>query len=353
MTKDISQTTGSIPRLSIGMPVYNGADFLADAFDSLLSQTFVDFELIVSDNGSTDETEQICREYAARDLRIRYHREEANRGACWNFNRVFELARGSYFKFAAHDDLCAPDFLERCVAVLDDDPSVVCCHTRTAKVDSGGAEIPGVHDPTDGELRLMRKTAEEPGRKNRMDGTSMSAHRRFADVLLNSGWSVRSYGVIRSGALKQTGMLRTVFGYEKVMMGELALQGRYHIVQETLFFQRVHPQAASSKMSAAEQHEIVSAGQKRQRRSIPHLQLLAGHLRAVFGMPISTYQRLRCLCWIPVYLLQFEKWRAVLRSIVRGTGTGGANIDVMKKMQIDRPSGSSSGQPLKTAHTAD
>ena len=336
MKKDIPQDNVSIPRVSIGMPVYNGADFLSDAFDSLLSQTLVDFELIVSDNGSTDGTEQICREYAARDSRVRYHREETNRGACWNFNRVFELARADYFKFAAHDDLCDPKFLERCVAVLDDDPSVVCCHTRTAKVDPGGAEIPGLHDPTDGELRLMRTTAEESGWENRMDGTSTAAHRRFADVLLNSGWSVRCYGVIRSDALRQTGMLRAVYGYEKVLMGELALQGRYHIVPETLFFQRVHPQAASSKASAAEQHEIMAAGQKKPRRSIPRLQLLAGHLRAIAGMPIGTYQRLRCLFWIPVYLLQIEKWRAVFRSIVRGTGTGGTNIDVMKRMQIDR-----------------
>ena len=96
-----------VPRVSIGLPVYNGENYMAAAIDSLLAQTFTDFELIISDNASTDATEQICRDYAHRDGRIRYYREEVNRGAAWNFTHTFELARGEYFKWHAHDDLCA------------------------------------------------------------------------------------------------------------------------------------------------------------------------------------------------------------------------------------------------------
>ena len=72
---------GKSPRVSIGMPVYNGAAFLKESLDSLLSQTYGDFELIISDNASTDETESICRSYAAGDPRVRYQRQEENRGA--------------------------------------------------------------------------------------------------------------------------------------------------------------------------------------------------------------------------------------------------------------------------------
>src|SRR5512139_3267591 len=119
------------PRVSIGVPVYNGENFLKDALDSLLAQTFKDFEIVIADNVSTDQTEEICRSYAAKDARIRYYRNETNIGAGPNHNRVFELSRGEYFKWVCHDDMCAPEFLERCIEVLDRDPSVVLCHAET------------------------------------------------------------------------------------------------------------------------------------------------------------------------------------------------------------------------------
>ena len=107
-----------MPRVSIGIPVYNGGRFIKEAIDSILAQTFEDFELILSDNASTDETEEICKEYATLDRRIRYYRNEENLGAAKNYNRVFELSNGEYFKWASHDDLCAPEYLERCIAAL-------------------------------------------------------------------------------------------------------------------------------------------------------------------------------------------------------------------------------------------
>ena len=96
------------PTVSIGMPVYNGVPFLNEALDSILAQTYRDFELVISDNASTDETESICRAYAASDPRIRYYRQQENLGAMPNFNRVCELSRGQYFKWAACDDVCSP-----------------------------------------------------------------------------------------------------------------------------------------------------------------------------------------------------------------------------------------------------
>ena len=111
-----------IPQVSIGMPVYNGEKFIREALDSLLAQTFTDFELIISDNASTDGTEAICREYAARDPRIRYVRQSENRGAAANFRFVLDEAVGEYFMWAAADDIWGKGFIEKCTNLLDRNP---------------------------------------------------------------------------------------------------------------------------------------------------------------------------------------------------------------------------------------
>lgn len=112
------------PKVSIGMPVYNGERFIREALDSLLGQTFTDFELIVSDNASTDGTEVICREYAARDMRIRYVRHAANLGSIANFKFVLDEATGEYFMWAAADDKWMPAFISECAGLLDDDTGI-------------------------------------------------------------------------------------------------------------------------------------------------------------------------------------------------------------------------------------
>src|SRR5215469_6919606 len=113
------QINMSNPKVSIGMPVYNGANYLRSSVPSLLAQDYEDFELLISDNASTDETESICRELAESDGRIRYFRNERNVGAAQNYNKVFRLASGTFFKWAAHDDECHPTMLRRCVEVLE------------------------------------------------------------------------------------------------------------------------------------------------------------------------------------------------------------------------------------------
>ena len=137
--------TSPVPRVSIGVPVYNGELYLERALDSILAQSFDDFEVIIADNASDDRTEQICRDYACRDARVRYVRNETNLGASANFNRTFALARGPYFKWAAHDDVLGTDFLLRCVEVLDSNPDVVLCHTKTQQIDEDG-RVAGNYD---------------------------------------------------------------------------------------------------------------------------------------------------------------------------------------------------------------
>src|SRR5262245_26889183 len=119
------------PCVSVCLPVYNGQDYVSEAIRSVLEQTFEDFELIISDNASTDGTEEICRDAAARDPRARYYRADVNRGLAWNHNRAFELARGRHLVWIGHDDLMAPEYVSRCLQAMEEDSEIVLCFANT------------------------------------------------------------------------------------------------------------------------------------------------------------------------------------------------------------------------------
>ena len=132
--------------VSIGVPVFNGEKMLPAALKSLLGQTYEEIEVIICDNASTDRTREICRDFAAADRRVAFHESEDNRGAAWNFNRTFHLSSGEFFKWAAHDDLCAPRLVEECVKVLTEDPElIVLCHCQSDEIDPSGAFLRKLH----------------------------------------------------------------------------------------------------------------------------------------------------------------------------------------------------------------
>ena len=126
----------AVPRLTVGLPVYKGERYIAESIESLLGQSYTNFELIISDNASTDDTPGICERYAKQDRRIRYYRQPKNVGLAPNHNFCAEQARGELFKWAAGDDLYHRDLLLRCVEVLDERPEVVLVHSYTALIDS-------------------------------------------------------------------------------------------------------------------------------------------------------------------------------------------------------------------------
>jgi len=213
------------PRLSIGLPVYNGEKFLKETIDSLLSQTFEDFELIISDNASTDKTEEICRAYIGQDKRIYYYRNEENKGSAPNFNRVFELSSGEYFKWAAYDDLYAPDFLMKCVEVLDQDPNVILCQSQVSIIDEHGEFIQNYD--------IQLKT-DSPKR-----------HERFHE-LLSKHLCYQIFGVIRASALKKIPSLGSYGHADGILLLRLGLLGQFYEIPEYLFFSRKHPQQSMS-----------------------------------------------------------------------------------------------------------
>jgi glycosyltransferase involved in cell wall biosynthesis len=210
---------GAIPRISMGVPVYNGAAHLRSALDALLAQTFQDFEIVISDNHSTDGTEAICREYASRDPRIRFTRAERNHGASWNFNRVVELSRGHYFKWASSNDLHAPEYVRRCVEVLDRRPEVVLAYAKATIIDGQGAFVDEAED--------------------NLDLPSPDAARRLEQFLARLRLCNPVFGVTRRASLLRTGLIGNYPGSDVVLLGELALHGRFHEVPERLFSRRL------------------------------------------------------------------------------------------------------------------
>lgn len=206
------------PRVNVGMAVYNEEKFLRQAVESLLAQDYPNFDVTISDNASTDSTQDICMEYEARDPRVRYHRNETNVGATENFNIVFRLSSGGeYFMWAGGHDLWAPTYLSRCVEVLEAEKNVVLC-TSTAQ-----------HISRDG---------EHLGRVRQIDTRGKGTFVR-ANLIL---WQVSTfilYSVIRTSALRRAQPLWTGTSGPDIQMGfELALFGPFAIVPELLYFMR-------------------------------------------------------------------------------------------------------------------
>lgn len=212
--------TDRTPLVTLGMPVFNAERFLAESIQSLLAQTFTDFELLISDNASTDGTDTICRWYAEHDPRVRYRRGTHNRGASWNHTVLVGWARGRYFKWAAADDVCAPTFLERCVEVLEHDQSAVLCLPATREIDDAGNRLDRYEHP----LRL----------------TSHDVVERWTDLLMIGYACYHVYGVLRTEALEATGLMGAYIESDMVLLAELALHGRFAELDEELFLHRLH-----------------------------------------------------------------------------------------------------------------
>ena len=307
------------PKVSIGLPVYNGENYLSDAIECLLAQTYSDFELIISDNASTDGTQQICESYARRDSRIRYFRETTNQGVVRNFNRAFELARGEYFKWAAHDDLHAPTFLQRCVDVLDREPSIILCSTFANAIDDAGRTIideDGSRNRTQDPMGVQ--LLDDNSRDRKLD--SPQAHIRFESVLLRSTRCYEQFGLIRARVIRMTPRQGNYRGSEKVLLSELSLIGPFKVLPEKLLFVRWHDARTSAKTSESWRKQLLSPGANRKRFSeLPRpARCAVGYWQAVWRQPLSPYERARCCLVLLKFLFQVSKWRPILREILTG-----------------------------------
>jgi glycosyltransferase involved in cell wall biosynthesis len=263
---------GNKPRLSIGLPVFNGEKYLRQAIDSIL---------IISDNGSTDRTGEICREYL-KDDRVHYYRSEKNHGLAWNLNRVFELSSGVYFKWAAHDDMMASEFLSKCISVLEKDPAIVLCHSKNAIIDETGEVV--------GTYRL---------------GTIMDSkkpHERFSEMLNRKGFPWLIFGVFRRDALSMTQIFGGYIGSDWNLLAEISLIGRIVEIPEYLFFRREHPQAYTNRhySKPVRVHDYRTetlwlTGRKRKALIVlPHWRNCIEFFKSVRHVPLTWSERWLC-----------------------------------------------------------
>jgi glycosyltransferase involved in cell wall biosynthesis len=262
------------PRLSVGLPVYNGEKFLGQAFEALLGQTYEDLELIVSDNASTDGSAEICHDYAARDRRVRYIRQPHNIGLIPNHVFVMEQARGELFKCAAHDDLYARELLAHCVEALDEDPGAVLAHAWSAMIDTSG-DVIGTF-----------------GRGPAIDSPEPSE--RFRKVLFD-GCHDYEYGVIRTAALRRMKRQNSYHQAERTFNAELALNGRFQLVPEWLYFRREHP--GEPPRTVRERCGVLDPRRTdRLRHPVARLyaEYLWGYVAGIRQAPLSAAERRKC-----------------------------------------------------------
>jgi glycosyltransferase involved in cell wall biosynthesis len=326
----------STPLVSVGLFVYNGERFIEGALNCILNQTFTDFELIVSDNASTDRTGEIAQEYAQRDNRIRYYRAAKNMGAGWNVRRVNELATGKYFKQAAVDDLIEPDFLRRCVEILERDPGCVLAYASTKEIDENGNLIKNYVTP-------MKADSSDPVS-------------RFREMLLVSSWCYQIFGVMRMSALRQIPPQGMYVNGDGVLLARMSLLGRFYEVPEHLFISRHHTGQSIKTLPIRLKHPRRFRLTNRyptlpppewwdptkiRAITFPEFNLFLEYFLSIYRAPLGRVQKFRCYCmlfaWVKIHF-----WHMLKDLLI-------AADQVLYNLQVAKPAGTdlpADGSPL-------
>lgn len=278
----MTPSPSTLPLVSIGMPVFNGGRYIERAIESLLAQSFGDFELIISDNASSDNTRALCERYARLDARVRYLRQPENIGAPRNYNVVVHEARGTFFKWSSASDEVAADFLAQCVAVLQADSGAVLAFGRTRFVDEDGTLL----DVYDGDFSVTAATPSE----------------RFEYVCSHLVLNNAQSALIRLDALRRTALDRLYPHGDPVLMAELALQGRWHLLPDVLAFRRTGRDHFTPQRTLAEITRIYDPRRTRPMVLI-HWRRHWDYCTVAFHAPIP---------W-------GERWRTVRHALARAT----------------------------------
>jgi glycosyltransferase involved in cell wall biosynthesis len=265
------------PKLTVGLPVYNGQNYLAESIEALLGQSYEDFELIISDNASTDDTADICRHYEKEDSRIRYFRQEHNIGGAPNHNFLVEQAKGELFKWASHDDLYGRDLLTRCVDALEEFPHVILAHSWTALIDASGTITQAVRYP--------------------LATSSSSAPERFRSLLYENGGDDDG-GVIRMDVLRRAPLLASYHRSDRTLVAGIALYGPFYQVPDWLYFRRDHDERAERAFRTVRSWCANLDPRRADALRNPALRLYAeyvwGYVSAIHGAPLTPADKRTC-----------------------------------------------------------
>lgn len=281
----------NLPTVSIGLAVFNGEKYLAKAIDSILAQTYKDFELIICDNASSDRTGELCRQYASQDPRIRYYRNAQNIGGVNNENRVFELSQGKYFRLTAHDDILAPELIAKSVLVLEQNPQVILCYSDIVVIDSEGKHLKTINSNV--------------GNKNQ-------PYQRFRKLASKEHRCEATYALTRTEVLKAIGPQLNYSDSDRTFLAELSLFGKFYKIDEPLFYKRYHQERSI---------EVYQDRYKRMAWFYPHIdenqlpyscyfmywRQVFHFLRIISRAPISLKNKLFCYAHIITWLKDRRK----------------------------------------------
>jgi len=285
------------PRVSIGLPLYNAEKYLEEGLDSILAQTYTDFELIISDNDSNDRTRDICLKYAQKDQRIKYYRNDKNLGAAPNHNLVFRLAKGEYFKWAGYDDKISPEFLFKCVEVLDNNPDVILCMPKTKFIDEHGRHL--------GEYEY------------KADATGAKPQERFRNFILNNESGDYVYGLMRVDRVAKTLLHGSFPSSDLVFLAELTLYGKYFIIPDPLFSRRIHLNQSIRGNMQIERNRVLWFDTSFEGKIVlPKWQYMFGYLKAVKNAPLNVFQHIYCYIYITRWAIIPPHFRALGKDIL-------------------------------------
>ncbi len=316
----------SAPYVSIGMPVFNGERFVSRAIGTLLEQEFENFELIVSDNHSTDGTEEIVRQAMSRDRRIRYERHERNRGASFNFNRLLQLCDpgARYVKWAACDDEHGPKYLTRTVELLDDDPTAALSHCATADIDEEGYILRLRHQP----LELL--ASDHPADRVRQLATLR--HECFG-----------AFGLMPRPVACATRGLGPFADADNVLLVEIALRGRMIYTDEVLFFRRQHSDRSMAAFAHARDRIAWFNPDRGGAITLPKWRVGRELLRAIAEAPLTSADRVACYRAMSVFAE--NNWQTLIKNLAR------SSVDALAGLSSQRGVTQEDG-PVSAAPTA-
>ena len=266
------------PLVSIGLPVFNGEDFLESSIDTLLSQSYQNIEVIVCDNASTDKTQLIVERYCSKDARVKYHRHKKNLGAALNYNSTFDMSSGKYFKWAAHDDIIDEDYIEQCVMAMEGDDSLSLVQPLTGQIDGNGTVT--------GHLYTSHDTVIPNTTSNR---------ELYRILIQDKGAWVRIFGLIRSSVLKNTPLIDNYVGSDLTLLGELGLNGNVRDIDSVMFWRREHAETSTTgKYKARRKRLNWFDTSKNPRVALPEWRLNTEMFRSVARQNIPLSNKLSC-----------------------------------------------------------
>lgn len=277
-------TSENSVKVSVGLPVYNGEKYLALAIESILAQTMTDFELIICDNGSSDRTPDICKEFAEKDARIRYYQNKTNIGASGNHNKTLKLARGEYFVWGSYDDIRHPEYLEKCCAVLDQQSGASACHSKTQYIDADGNET--------------------PRQEVILDIENDDPVRRFQEMIRMDHKVEMILALMRTDLMRKTKGLAPFSDSDRVIMAEMCLHGKIVMVPEYLFYRREHAENSSKAYTSRHTRMAWFDPKYAGKITFPNIRQFYEYIRSIYRGPLSAHDRNRCMKIMMKWMLQ-------------------------------------------------